>query len=113
MKTLTTRQAAELLGYRSTAYLNQLLNSGLIEGQQDSSGKWLVSKESVEAFKANKPKPDKRPRIVNAGFTASNATASRAEIERNRALLAEKMARAKSARLIKADGSEGTIRRGK
>lgn len=105
-KTLTTTEAIALLGFKSAAYLNQLLQSGQIEGTQDSGGRWQVSRASVLAFKANR-KADK-PKIVGAGFVES---VSKGELERNRAALNEKLMGAKAAVLIDRHGVVKTIKR--
>jgi excisionase family DNA binding protein len=57
---LTTRQASEM--YRLTdSHFRRLLEHGTIQGIK-AGRDWLIDKESLEQYMANRPKPGRKPK---------------------------------------------------
>lgn len=66
-ETLTVKEAAALLGYRSTAYVITLIQTGALLAERDSKGQWRVSDEAVRNFK-RPPHRSKVSHHINRAF---------------------------------------------
>jgi hypothetical protein len=110
MTFITTRQAAALLGHKSTAYLTtHLLQTGVIDGRKEN-GRWQVNRKSVEAYIANRKPADKRPKRVFGQFTAGTGRVTADEVEDNRRALAAKIEAARPDRAVYLDSAGERVR---
>ncbi len=129
-KTYTPAEAAEIIGLTPRTIIKRCLDSRVPGARRTDNG-WMIPASAVEAerqrvaAKTNIKAPDTkttssqitlqtaRPaRMVNE-YTAAIGSATEAELEANRARLAEIAKRARAAVYITADGRTKTVKRGK
>ncbi len=129
-KIYTPAEAAEIIGLTPRTIVKRCLDSRVPGARRTDNG-WMIPAEAVEAerqrvaAKTNIKAPDTkttssqitlqtaRPaRMVNE-YTAAIGSATEAELEANRARLAEIAKRARAAVYITADGRTKTVKRGK
>jgi excisionase family DNA binding protein len=48
---VTTTEVAKALGYANTTYVERLLRAGTLRGTKDERGRWVVTAESVDAYR--------------------------------------------------------------
>ena len=123
-------EAAEIIGLTPRTIVKRCLDSRVPGARRTDNG-WMIPAEAVEAerqrvaAKTNIKAPDTRTtssqitlqtfrpaRAVNE-YTAAIGSATEAELEANRARLAEIAKRARAAVYITADGRTKTVKRGK
>ncbi len=129
-KIYTPAEAAEIIGLTPRTIVKRCLDSRVPGARRTDNG-WMIPAEAVEAerqrvaAKTNIKAPDSRSassqisvtaptvrRPVNE-YTAAIGSATEAELEANRARLAEIAKRARAAVYITADGRTKTVKRGK
>jgi excisionase family DNA binding protein len=106
MTTVTTREAAEIIGCQMNT-VSKLAQTGQIPADK-INGRWYLDEAAVRAYVP--PKPVQPTVSVNRAFTLADRRPYRDELEDNRRIMAERIAAARPGKAVFLDSAGERIR---